>query len=100
MTQKYEELRKRKRERERGERDGGRKWRVKRGEGGKRERNGRRKGEEKTRDRRREARTLHKANGARSQAFVPPPSVIAELANDIAWDAVGAQIEPYLRQHA
>ena len=26
--------------------------------------------------------------------------VIAELANDIAWDAVGAQIEPYLRQHA
>ena len=25
---------------------------------------------------------------------------IAELANDIAWDAVGAQIEPYLRQHA
>ena len=26
--------------------------------------------------------------------------VIAELANDIAWNAVGAQIEPYLRQHA
>ena len=26
--------------------------------------------------------------------------VIAELANNIAWDAVGAQIEPYLCQHA
>jgi len=25
---------------------------------------------------------------------------MAELANDIAWDAFGAQIEPYLRQHA
>ena len=25
---------------------------------------------------------------------------MAELANDIAWDAVGAQIEPYLVQHA
>ncbi len=26
--------------------------------------------------------------------------VIAELAKDIAWGAVGDQIEPYLRQHA
>ena len=25
---------------------------------------------------------------------------IAELANVLAWDAVGAQIEPYLVQHA
>ena len=25
---------------------------------------------------------------------------IAELANALAWDAVGAQIEPYLVQHA
>ncbi len=25
---------------------------------------------------------------------------IAELANVLAWDAVGAQVEPYLVQHA
>ena len=40
---------------------------------------------------------------AGSQTTVAPSiitGVIAELANDIAWDAVGAQIEPYLRQHA
>ena len=34
------------------------------------------------------------------QTNLGPGEDIAELANVLAWDAVGAQIEPYLVQHA
>ena len=33
-------------------------------------------------------------------SFCPPREDMAKLANVLAWDAVGAQIEPYLCQHA
>ena len=35
----------------------------------------------------------------RPESFIFIRGVIAEMANDIAWDAVGAQIEPYHCQH-